>query len=120
MRFLDPEIHCTRNVANLIHELTGKREVSCSVRTANLNVDRGRQPEVKNLCDDIGGGEPDTDVWKIMVHASSDNLDEFIRWIVVFVERNQNVAVGRAHRSSGVVGDINAAVGNSQIIDNAV
>src|ERR1700722_4545416 len=112
---MDPKIHRTGDLTNLAHEIISELEISLLIRPHNLNIDGGRQPKVKNLGHHIGGGGPKTDPHKIVRHAASDFLDEFISRVVTLVERNQNVAVRGTHRSSIIIRGVDAAVGNPEV-----
>src|SRR6202034_3407277 len=92
-------------------------EVSLLIGPDDLNIDRSRQSKVENLGHHIGRREPNADSDKIVLHANSDRLDESVCRVVILVERNQNVAICGAHRSSIVVRGVDTAIGNPKVID---
>src|SRR5271166_5073129 len=118
IRLLDPKIHGTRDLTNLVHEIVRELEISLLIGPDNLNIDGGRQPKVKNLGNHIGRWEPNTNPEKIVLHAGTDRPDEFICRVVILVERNQNVAVRGTHRSGIIVRGVDAAIWNPKVVDN--
>ena len=118
VRFLDPEVHQPRNLAECAQQLAGEPEDLVPVRSNKLNVDGCGQPEIQNLGDDVGGRKPNCDVRELLAHLQSNLSNKVVRRGMPFLQGDKDIAVRGADGAGVVVRGIDAAVGKAEIIDD--
>ena len=91
------------------------------VAAHHLDVDRGGQAEVQNLVGDVGGLEEEDHVGELLVEALAQAVGVLGGGAVVFgFERDQDVAVADAEGRAVAEGEVEAAVGHADVVDDVL
>ena len=118
-RLLDPDIHGARDLADIIRQFSRDLPRFFTVPAHDLNIDRGRQPEIDGLIDDIGRQKIKRRSGKVTSQAGAQPADIVIRGPVIPVERNQNVRIAGSRYAVIEIGQRNAAAGDADIVQNS-
>ena len=106
--------------ADLRQQLGRERAVRVLVAADDLHVDRRRQAEVQNLADDVGRDERELDARKLAGQlACAGRACSPPVGLMVLVERDQDVGVAGADRRRVAVGQVQAAVRQPDVVDDA-
>ena len=92
---LDTRIGNARHVANLCQDLVRDLAIRLYIGAVDLNIHRRRQSEIQNLRDDIGGQKVKRHAGKFHGKILAQVADVIGSRMVLFVERHENVRVGR-------------------------
>src|SRR5437868_11730161 len=112
-------VHGPRHVTQAIRDLLGNRVVRVQVPADNLNVDRGRQTEVQNLTHDVGRLKEEFRSGKIKRQIFAQLLDILLgRMMMLLIQRDQYLGIGRSNGSAGAVGSIDGAEGQTDVVQN--
>src|SRR6202008_1803390 len=106
--------------SHLAHQAASKLEICILIEALYLHIDGCGKPEVKNLRNDISLGKPELNASKLLRHLVPDRSYELVSGTMILFERDDDIAVCGAGGSTCVIGSINAAIGNTQIIDDTV
>ena len=88
---------------------------------ATCTIDGRGQAEVENLVGDVGGAEEERDAGEIPAEALAQHLLIFGGGSVALVlKRDENVAIADADGGAVAVGEIEAAIGQADVIDDGV
>src|SRR5581483_1556617 len=86
--------------------------------SADLQINRRGRAEIENLADYIGGQERERYAREALRQLLAQHPDIVCGRLVVFVQLDLNVAVLGAERAAGVVGHVDAAAGQADIVDH--
>src|ERR1700721_1519832 len=104
---MNVHVHGSRDLGDLLTELLRDLVILLLVATDHLHVDRGRQPSIKNLPDNIRRLHEER-----VIRVCSDQLltDLFYilpsRTMLLLVERDQDLSIGGTDRGSVTQGQI--------------
>ena len=93
---------------------------ACNVIADNLQVDRRRHTEIQDLADDIRRQEGEGDAGELARQLLAHRLDVVLGRRVVRLQADQDVGVRDADRARVVVGHVDAADAEADIVDDAV
>src|SRR5471032_2419383 len=118
LRLLDTGIDYTGNLANLAQQPVRVSEVPGQVVAANLQVNGGQRAEVQDLADDVRRWERERHAriktWQLLAH-----LAHVLRGrTMIFVQRDLDVAVLRADRPGVVIGEIDTADRQADVVNH--
>ena len=119
-RLLDARIDQPRHVPELLQEFLRVGIIGGEVGAADLQVDRRRRAEVQDLRDDVGRQERERHAGEAPRQLLAQQADVFGGRPVVFLELDLDVAVLRADRAGGVVGHVDAADREADVVDQGV
>jgi hypothetical protein len=80
----------------LCQQPVGNLAIASKVLTFNLDVDRSRQTEVQNLGHDVRRQKVEDRTRKCSGQALAQRGDVIRRWMMVFLQRDQDVGIARA------------------------
>src|ERR1019366_3933859 len=107
------------NARHLFSDLTRQRVIGGGVTRQHLDIDGGRQSKIQNLIGDIGGFKEKDHVGKLLVEAPAQAVGVLGGGAVLIgFERNQDVAVRDAERRVVAEGQVKAAIGDSNVVDD--
>ena len=116
---LDAQIGGARNHSNPAQEFVGKAAIGLKIITRDLNINRGRQTKVQDLAHDVGRQKSKSHAGKLLRQLKRRS------WTYSSVGRWSGVKVTRMSASAGpdrrgvAVGQIDAAVGQPDVVDDA-
>ena len=117
---LDAQIGDAGNRADAFEQIGGVGVVGLLIVADHLDVDRRRQAEIEDLRDDVGRQEGEGRIRELLRQYGAQLLDEGFRRPVVFLQADQGVAVHRPDRSGVLVGHVDAAIGQADVVDDVV
>ncbi len=116
--FVDAEVDGAGDEADAGEEFLGEGVDLLAVGAGELDVDGSGEAEVENLGDDVGGREPEGHVGKVFGHLVADLADDLGGGEFAGLEGDEDVGVGGAGGAGVVVGGIDAAVGQADVVDD--
>src|SRR5260370_8856264 len=116
---LDAQVRRPRHLPHLLQQGIRIGSVALQIGADDLNINRRGQTEIQNLADHIGRQESKGHAWKLFSQADPKIVDIAGRLMVVLGEAYQDVGIGSADRRRIAVGEVNPAVGQSDIVDDA-
>ena len=119
VNLLDVDIDRAGNLLELIRDLVGQRQVLGHVLADELDVDRRGQAEVEDLVDDIRGLEKELRAGKFARQIDAKLALIIGGRLVARIEGNQDVAIGRADDAGVRIGQVDAAVGKAEVVQDA-
>ena len=93
--------------------------VGSHVRPHDLNIERSGQTEVQNLGDHIDGQSVKLGAGKLLRKVGKQSCYILIRRIVIRSQRNSDIRVRRTNGSRRAVRQIQTAVGQTDVVDDA-
>src|ERR1700746_2180175 len=115
---LDSRVCNARNVLNSFKQRIRICLIASQIIAGYLNIDRSRQPEIKNLGDHVGRQERKRHAGKLFRQTDAKVVNVLSRLVMVDRERHKNIGVRGAYGSRVVVGRIDAAVGKPDIVND--
>ena len=116
---LDARVGNPGHAADAPQQRGGIGAVGGTVRARHLHVDRGGRAEVEDLAHDVGGQERERRAGKRARQHRTQLLDVVGRRRVVARERHEDVAVLRADRAAVAVREVDPAVRQPHVVDDA-
>ncbi len=119
---LDAQIGDARDTCcNCFSRLLGKLAIRFDIVAHDLDVDRRGQAEVQDLADDVGGQESRTSRPGIRCASlQAQVVNVLVGGPMLLRQRDQDVGVVGADGRRSAVGQIDAAVGQADVVDDAV
>jgi hypothetical protein len=117
---MDMRVDGARDHANRFQQLCSKRGVLLELGAGELDVDCRRQTEIQNLRDDIGRLEEELDSRELLRQLGAQRSDEFLRGTMIRSQRKQYLAIERAYRPGVAVRQVDAAIGNAEVVQNGL
>ena len=117
---LDAQIGDAGHLADALQEIGGIGVVGLLVVADDLHVDRRRQAEIEDLRDDVGRQEREGRSREFLRQYGAQRLDEVGGRTVIFLQADQGVAVLRADRAGVLIGHVDAAERQADIVDDVV
>src|SRR5882757_7250867 len=116
---MNVQVHGAGNAPQFLQQIVRKFPIGSGIEAYDLYVDRGGQAEIQDLANHvrrqkrelrgrIGGGK-----------LLAQQTHELHRRLVVLAQVDVDVRITRTHRRRGAVREVDAAVGQSQVIDDA-
>src|SRR5437879_410362 len=108
-------------MGNLFGEIPGDFVVCRGIAPDDLNVDGGGQAEIQDLIGNVSGLKKEHDVGELLVQALAQAV--YIlggRAVVAIFERDQDIAVTGSDHGAVPESEIEAAIGNADVVDNRV
>src|SRR5437879_2409927 len=117
---LNSQIRSSSNVLQLAEERICITLVSLKVVSHDLDIDRGRQAKVQNLADHVGGQEREADPWKLFWKGQTTSVNVVVGGMVRGGKCDKNIGVRCADRSRIAVRKIDAAIGQTYVVNDVV
>ena len=117
---LNVHVHGSRNVAYPVGQFPGHIVIAQLVVAGNLYVDRRGHAEVENLRDDVGRLEGELGGRESPRQLHPQQLHIFRGWPVALLERDQDLGIRCADRPRIAIGEIDAAVGQADVIEHGI
>src|SRR3954447_11040660 len=108
----------TRDRSDLLRYLGCQREIPGHVLADDLNVDRRRKTEIQRLRHNVGGLKEEHDCRELFRQLFAEFLDIRSRWVMVWVQRYEDLRVGVANRFAGAIGQVDTAGGQADVVQN--
>src|SRR5260370_11279681 len=115
---LDPQIGSSCDIFQLAEQGIGIALVSLQVVSDDLDIDWGRQAKVQDLADHVGRQECEARTWKLLRECQTKVVNVVIRGMMLGGKSHKNVGVRCADRSRIAVRKIDAAVGQTYVVNN--
>ena len=119
-RLLDPRIGDAGDPFDPRQQLVGVFPVRLQIVADHLQVDRRGHAEIQDLADHVGRQEGEGGAGKLARQLLAHRLDVVRRRRVVRLEADQDVGVLDADRPRVVVGHVDAADAEADVVDDAV
>src|SRR5665213_928237 len=117
---LHAEVNGAGDRADLFEDLVCPGTISLEIMADHLDVDRSGQSEVQNLRDHGGGQERKCHPGEVFRQTQAELLDVFFGRIVLRRQCHHNVCIRSPDWRRIAVREINAAVRQANIVDDAV
>ncbi len=115
---------CTSTAPGTWRRLRGDalsdREVRVGIEAGDCDVDRSGRAEVQNLSDDVGGLKEKLNAGEALRQLRAHFVDVVGGGAVLFIELDEDFAVGSAERAGVAVAEIDAAIGDAEIVENGL
>src|ERR1019366_2409872 len=100
-------------------DLTRQRVIGDGVARQHLDINGSRQSKIQDLIGDVGGFKEKDHVGELLVEAFAQAAGVLGGGAVLIgFEGNQDVAVAHTERRVVAEGEIEAAIGDSNVVDN--
>ena len=117
---LDMHVGRAGNLADARDHVIGNLVISRHVRADNLNVDGRGQAEVQDLADDVRRLEEELRARELLGQLAAEIADVVRRGAMFGIQRNQNLGIRGADHAAVAVGEVDAAVRHSDVVQNRV
>src|SRR5277367_6478653 len=117
---LNPQVGRTGNVPHFREQVVCVDMISLQVVSDNLNVDRSGQAKIENLADHVSRQKSEGNTRKLFRQFQPELVNVVIGGTMLGRERYKNVCVRRAHGCRVAVGKINAAIRQTNVVDDAL
>ena len=94
--------------------------VAFQIVSDDLNVDRSRQSEIQNLADHVSGQESERNPRKLFWQCQAKLVNVVVRGMVIGGQGHKDVGVRCPDRRGIAVREIDAAVGQADVVDDAL
>src|SRR5258708_2316934 len=108
------------HMAHSVRDLLGDHIVLRVALTSQLDVNRRGLTKVKNLADNVGGLEKEFHARESFRQLASQAMNISLGGTMAGFQRHQDLGIGRADRSSIAVGKVDAAIRQSDIVQDRV
>src|ERR1700687_812403 len=115
---LDTQVTRSRNRRNPAQQFVGELAVVRQVVAGYLDVDRGRKAEIQDLAHDVRRKKRKIHAGKLFSQLQTQIVDILFGRPMSRVQRDQNVGVRGTGRGGVAVRKIDAAVGQTNIVNN--
>ena len=115
---LDAHVGGAGDVADLVQHVLGESAVAVEVGADDLDVDGRGEAEVENLGDDVDGQHVEGDAGILAGQHGAQPFDVVGGGMVVLGELDLDVGVGGTDGRGGGVGEIEAGVGQADVVDD--
>src|ERR1700728_88274 len=113
------QIDCTGDALELRQNAIGEGTAGLDVVAGDLKVDGRGKTEVQDLSDDVGGQKVEGDAWKLARQIRSQRANVFRGRPVLWIQGDENVAVGGADLAGFAVGKVDLAVRQTDVVENS-
>ena len=109
-----------RHLRQIARDLRREREGCVLIRPGDPHIDGRGLAEIQHLIDDIGGLKEELQLGEMRRQRPAQLGDELRRRLMLFLQRNQYLAIHRAHGGRIAQGDIDAAVRQADVVEHDV
>ena len=114
---LDVDIHGAGDVADFVGEFQPDGIIGGLIHAGDLDIDGGGRPEIENLGDDVRGLEEKLHAGEFAGETLAEIVDVLARGTAAFgLELDEDFGVGGADRAGVAVGEIDAGVGQADVV----
>ncbi len=106
------------NVPDMLEQCVGIRPIACQIIAGYLDVDGSRQPEIQNLAHHVGRQERKGHAGKLLGQADTEVVNVLCGFVMVDGKSDKNIRVRGSYCSRVVVGSIDAAIGQPNIVNH--
>ena len=116
---LDSQVRRSGHVSDFLEQLIGPKPIAGQVIPHDLNVYRSGEPKIQNLRDNVGRQERKDHAGKLLGQAHPKLLNIIRSWMMLGSQGDEDVRIRGANWSRVAVRKIDAAVWQSDIVDDA-
>ena len=119
-RLLHTNIDRAGDASKLLRQRSGDLVIGRQVAAENLNIERRRQSEVNRLRYDVRRQEIELSAREFLVQIEPQLPHVICGRLMVLLQCDKNVGIGRSSGAGVVVAQINSGVRNADIVDDAL
>ena len=117
---LNSKISRPRDGSHFLKQRVCIEPVSRQVVSDDLNVDGSWQAKIQNLADHVGGQKRECNARELLWKRQTKLVNVVVRGMVLGGQGHKNVGIRCANRSRITVGEIDAAVGQANVVNDAL
>ena len=117
---LDPQIGRSGNVSHFLEQRICIAPVSLQIVSHDLNIDGSRQAKIQNLADHVGRQESECHTRELFRECQTKLVNVVVRGMVIGGQSHKNVGIRCSDWSRIAVGEIDAAVGQTYVVNDAL
>src|SRR5271167_3022134 len=117
---LNVQVDGSRNLLNPLQQFIRVRPVGLQIVTYNLHINGSGKAEVQNLADDVGRQKREGRPGKLLGKLQAEIVHVVGCRPVILGQADENVRICRSNGSGVAIRKIDAAIGQTDVVDDAV